>query len=914
MAFHYTTETTKILSENNPTNIDNINKIGSAINVNNKTQLEKNVDKVLANNTGLGSNSNNSSTENPNIGTTETSASSETVSATAKTSGFKGIPWDFRVSGSLGEQGIQIGSDMPTGETWKGSYSIMNPYAIIRFGHIAGSNHGIDMIDESGNSNFRAAGNVSVQANFSNDDIQKQNITSDSGSPVTLTETTDVDGKPIASSKTDESYRSITREQAKGLLGDSASNISQYTDSEDSFYLDEMNNLWVLDVDLNTEIWTPSNKSSLKNYSNDSNQPWELQVASGAAADKRPDSKEFWLDYFDFVKCDFLSGANPKLKAALAAEGSSGYTAKGICNVLKKASEDNQTLQQKDIDQNAAEIRKASAQINANISANWSKSGYSKEMKKIQLASSTDKDGNATSTGFSSVEIEPSEDNLCNADNWQNDPQFLYEWTDFLFAKEYGYIPNNRLITLRRFPVPVYDHARIPTQDDSGKFQSPIATAITWIGADGQNKLESLSSMKWSYPWKTLTSQVEELAGNEQGLEESGLDGGRMGTMWKVLGIATGEANFDSISGKADQMSKFDPYKNGPYANLPYGPVNSIQKTLVRDDGGLGFEQDIQLTFTYDLRMIGGINPKAALLDCIANFLILTSNNAPFWGGAVRYFPNKPQYPFPGSKNGMKAWYNGDVSGFVNSIGDQMVSALSNFGSMLKDLFTNPVGALKSLATQGSQLWMAKKQKGHRPAMLATKGLLTGEPVGEWHLMVGNPFNPIMMIGNLVVTDTEMTLADTLGADDFPEWVKFKVVLKHGRPRDKGDIESIFNRGQGRLHYSFPSKSGVVDYNREYNNKNSLVGSQGGSVNKQTQNNTAKSYVQAGKTIKQTNSQKQSSRKSSYSHSFSGTSVVDAVCYSSKRTLKGLYKNASFVAGRIGLENATDAIKSKLNS
>src|SRR5574344_701905 len=282
MAFqYYTSETAKILSENNPTNIDNVNKTGFAINViYNKTLLENNAARVRANNTGLGSNSNNSSTENPNIGTTEASASSETVSATAKTSGFKGIPWDFRVSGSLGEQGIQIGSDMPTGETWKGSYSIMNPYAIIRFGHIAGSNHGIDMIDEAGNSNFRAAGNVSVQANFSNDDIQKQNITSDSGSPVTLTETTDVNGKPIASSKTDESYRSIKREQAKGLLGDAASNISQYTDPEDSFYLDEMNNLWVLDVDLKTEIWTPSNKSPLKNYSNDSNQPWELQVRS----------------------------------------------------------------------------------------------------------------------------------------------------------------------------------------------------------------------------------------------------------------------------------------------------------------------------------------------------------------------------------------------------------------------------------------------------------------------------------------------------------------------------------------------------------------------------------------------------------------------------------------------------------
>ena len=30
----------------------------------------------------------------------------------------------------------------------------------------------------------------------------------------------------------------------------------------------------------------------------------------------------------------------------------------------------------------------------------------------------------------------------------------------------------------------------------------------------------------------------------------------------------------------------------------------------------------------------------------------------------------------------------------------------------------------------------------------------------------------------------------------------FEVTLEHGRPRDKGDIESMFNRGGGRLGYA----------------------------------------------------------------------------------------------------------------
>jgi hypothetical protein len=78
--------------------------------------------------------------------------------------------------------------------------------------------------------------------------------------------------------------------------------------------------------------------------------------------------------------------------------------------------------------------------------------------------------------------------------------------------------------------------------------------------------------------------------------------------------------------------------------------------------------------------------------------------------------------------------------------------------------------------------------------------LFTGEPVGEWHLTVGNPMNPFMMIGNLICTLAEINFNDTLGPDDFPTQLKAKITLKHARHRDKGDIESMFNLGQGRFY------------------------------------------------------------------------------------------------------------------
>ena len=80
--------------------------------------------------------------------------------------------------------------------------------------------------------------------------------------------------------------------------------------------------------------------------------------------------------------------------------------------------------------------------------------------------------------------------------------------------------------------------------------------------------------------------------------------------------------------------------------------------------------------------------------------------------------------------------------------------------------------------------------------------LKTGAPVGEWHLVVGNPMNPIAMIGNLICQNVSIEFGEVLGPDDFPTEVIATFTLQHGRDRERGEIESIFNRGDGRLYQS----------------------------------------------------------------------------------------------------------------
>ena len=82
----------------------------------------------------------------------------------------------------------------------------------------------------------------------------------------------------------------------------------------------------------------------------------------------------------------------------------------------------------------------------------------------------------------------------------------------------------------------------------------------------------------------------------------------------------------------------------------------------------------------------------------------------------------------------------------------------------------------------------------------AVASLLTGDPTGQWHVTIGNPLNPIAVIGNLACTGTTINFEGGMGVQDFPERLVVTVTLKPGRPRDKAEIESMFNSGRGRFY------------------------------------------------------------------------------------------------------------------
>jgi hypothetical protein len=414
---------------------------------------------------------------------------------------------------------------------------------------------------------------------------------------------------------------------------------------------------------------------------------------------------------------------------------------------------------------------------------------------------------NTVDFGDTSIYENPTVSKIIEKCNAGAGKSYKYEWSDFALCKYLGKIPNNHMITLRRFSFPIGDdimNLKLPNKagDLVDVPQPDVARAITWMSETTGNKLDEILKFDYSYKWKAIEAEVQTLDSQTQARR------GKLGSFIDnstILSSLNATANGVNAAEKRrieSQPSGFDPFTK-TYPNHVFGPYNSIRSMTVRD-GGMEFNQSFTLKFQYEMRAIGDTNPKILLLDQLANILTLTYSNAPFWGGEVRYL-NSGQGSIGRPLGDISKLTNGDFGGFFKSVlGDlkglsgggtmagitSLLSKTANnlLGGALMDLFNSP---------QGGEIAAA---------------LLTGDPTGSWHVTIGNPLNPIAVIGNLICEKTEVQFTGPLGPLDFPENLEVSITLKPGRPRDKSEIESMFNAGKGRF-YMTPAKG--PDFNKE---------------------------------------------------------------------------------------------------
>jgi len=158
-------------------------------------------------------------------------------------------------------------------------------------------------------------------------------------------------------------------------------------------------------------------------------------------------------------------------------------------------------------------------------------------------------EGRADLANFSSNPTTSSLITWGNADPYGRTP---YHFTDFVFAKYWNKIENNRLITLRRYGAPILDNLKFPgmdgitslgepgaadnTNDNGGEGTTekgsggkitfpPMAQAITYFGEETGNNLSDLLKFTTGVNWGEVKSDVWQVTAESTPDSESGPSG-----------------------------------------------------------------------------------------------------------------------------------------------------------------------------------------------------------------------------------------------------------------------------------------------------------------------------------------------------------------------------------------------------
>lgn len=452
--------------------------------------------------------------------------------------------------------------------------------------------------------------------------------------------------------------------------------------------------------------------------------------------------------------------------------------------------------------------------------------------------------------------------NLVKLSNEENSilGQARYKYTDFMYCRDVGKISNNRLITLRRFATPVGDNIfqHTPIKDNLSNLEmsGDVGRLITWFGTE-ENKLEDIFKYTYNATWKQLEAKFDDKESQETD-KDRGVVGGLVnlfnpkynqstgvGVAPSALALVLGESGSSSFLTSA-------PYANNPAVNgtrydqnKVYEPQDTVRSTHTYE-GKLEFNHEFTLTFNYKLRGYDNINAKAAFLDLIANILTVTYRQGTFWPGEQRIIGapknsvgwNKAMsFISKGLDEGgtfLGELLNGGKFADASGTFAQAISSLvsSSFGIDLSQVFNDPIGAAKNILGEiqnagfGTALKGSIMNKLGRPAIYAFDSLLQGDAVGLWHLTIGNPLNPIASMGNLIITNCEITHSGPLGLDDFPTDLKVAITLKHATPRDSIDIQRMYTKGRSAIYSKISnSKNYKLDFSSDVvENKNKKEG------------------------------------------------------------------------------------------
>jgi len=482
-----------------------------------------------------------------------------------------------------------------------------------------------------------------------------------------------------------------------------------------------------------------------------------------------------------------------------------------------------------------------------------------------------------------------------------------YTWTDFIFCKYYGIIPNNRLVTLRKYPIGVDDRAGVGTPNTNN---IPVAQAITWFGDVSGNDINELWQNSWTMAWTPKSTEtVQNVQGNEivnfsqaignllSGSDTTSGIGKLVSTVATLVDYeayakkSTERQNIraellrnvgsGTIQEKVNELRRGAYSDNGALWNQIQGPVNVTTDFLIRGRGlsKEAISKEYKLKFVYRTDSYFGLSQRRVALDIIANMMKLTYSDGEWLANINAYYERvgiklaaDEQALFESALNDGNVNPEKLVEAMVLTAKARITTAISTAKSLAGDTlklaaessefiknFIQGEPSVEGFAALDKKFSGEKGQRkletlleigimtslaGAFPDFIQKRAAVHNIATGNWHLTIGNPMNPIMKIGNLACQSCKCTFNDELGPDDFPTEITFEVSLKPMMPRDGRGVRRIFNIG--KEDYIDGVLGNTSDQVNTYGNSYAALANISVGAKPQTKNNNSK----AGQTAK----------------------------------------------------------------
>lgn len=203
--------------------------------------------------------------------------------------------------------------------------------------------------------------------------------------------------------------------------------------------------------------------------------------------------------------------------------------------------------------------------------------------------------------------------------NGKNNQSKRLKASDFIYLRDIGVYPINRLMILRRFQGPPdYDL----TSHKKKILGQPISTVIGWVKND-----EDIFNMSFNEVWKNQSKWLHELV-SEIISAQFGMD---ISNIFPIPGW--GQSFVFSF------LNKMGITNYGGH-NLPIGDANLLRDGITRETTSTGLASNITLKLEtcYEIKYINGIDPTITFHNIINNLLAMGTSNINFLfkpGGTV---------------------------------------------------------------------------------------------------------------------------------------------------------------------------------------------------------------------------------------------------------------------------------------